>query len=339
MVEANWVKMCRKTKICSFNAKSQCTRGSACNFAHSEEELRPLPDLSRTKFCPSLLVTGTCLDAKCKYAHTRKELKGGKSSQPSDCFGLPECGHSSDAASIAKEEHDGQPVFSPMLLYENAHLAHGEQIRFWAAQSFVVVAAASTSCGSSPASDSDSDRLSRYGIDEAERRQVSEDQFAAPEPHAHHKVRKKFLKTKMCSYFQMGRCAKGSVCGFAHTAEELCSTNVLGIKATGSMACDGSKLMDKSDANELSVTFYCNRPFLGMGGNCAPDSIIDFPEACSVSLCVKNTFLNYEPLEPLCPRMRRAYSEPDIGALNIATCNVAWNETLGGESFQAGAHT
>mmetsp|Transcript_54278 Transcript_54278/g.129358 ORF Transcript_54278/g.129358 Transcript_54278/m.129358 type:complete len:295 (+) Transcript_54278:53-937(+) len=35
-----------KTKMCKFHLVGQCCKGAACTYAHSQEELRPVPDLS-----------------------------------------------------------------------------------------------------------------------------------------------------------------------------------------------------------------------------------------------------------------------------------------------------
>jgi len=66
----------RKTKMCKFNMAGRCMRGSACNFAHSDAELEPLPDFHRTKMCPMLVETGRCdRGAACTFAHKESELR------------------------------------------------------------------------------------------------------------------------------------------------------------------------------------------------------------------------------------------------------------------------
>lgn len=64
-----------KTKMCRFNQIGMCTRGNLCRFAHGSLDMNPLPDLSRTKLCAELINTGQCSDPKCKFAHTRRELR------------------------------------------------------------------------------------------------------------------------------------------------------------------------------------------------------------------------------------------------------------------------
>lgn len=64
-----------KTKFCKFSQMGSCSRGSACHFAHSEAELRQVPDFSRTSICPRLRDAGKCDDLRCRYAHSREDLQ------------------------------------------------------------------------------------------------------------------------------------------------------------------------------------------------------------------------------------------------------------------------
>lgn len=45
-----------------------CTR-------RTQEDLKNLPDLTRTKLCKSLINTGACDDPECTYAHSKEELR------------------------------------------------------------------------------------------------------------------------------------------------------------------------------------------------------------------------------------------------------------------------
>jgi len=67
--------MCKKTQMCRFFAKDACARGMDCHFAHGVEELMPAPDFRRTKICRQLRMTGRCMDDRCKFAHTKEELR------------------------------------------------------------------------------------------------------------------------------------------------------------------------------------------------------------------------------------------------------------------------
>lgn len=64
-----------KTKLCKFHLLDICSKGHLCPFAHGPRELRPLPDLSRTKLCLRLRTAGECTDPNCRYAHHKGELR------------------------------------------------------------------------------------------------------------------------------------------------------------------------------------------------------------------------------------------------------------------------
>lgn len=68
--------VCQKTKLCFFFEDGYCARGDTCSFAHGEDELRGVPDLTRTKMCPSLVKHGRChKGSACKFAHAWDELR------------------------------------------------------------------------------------------------------------------------------------------------------------------------------------------------------------------------------------------------------------------------
>lgn len=52
-----------------------CAKGEECPFAHHREELKPLPDLTCTKLCKTLIKTGVCDSPTCNYAHCKDELR------------------------------------------------------------------------------------------------------------------------------------------------------------------------------------------------------------------------------------------------------------------------
>ncbi|CAE8590048.1 unnamed protein product, partial [Polarella glacialis] len=64
----------RKTKLCVFNKKNRCELGPACPFAHSKEEMQPIPDLAKTKLCYNFF-RRRCNDSRCKFAHGSAELR------------------------------------------------------------------------------------------------------------------------------------------------------------------------------------------------------------------------------------------------------------------------
>lgn len=64
-----------KTKMCKFEILGMCTKGTACEFAHSPAEMHASPDLTRTKICKTLIASGECLNPRCTYAHSAAELR------------------------------------------------------------------------------------------------------------------------------------------------------------------------------------------------------------------------------------------------------------------------
>lgn len=64
-----------KTTICKFYAQSSCTKGGDCKFAHTADELKPLPDLRCTRPC-LLFAKGFCTaGGSCTFAHSKSELR------------------------------------------------------------------------------------------------------------------------------------------------------------------------------------------------------------------------------------------------------------------------
>lgn len=65
-----------KTKMCKFYKAGKCTRMHDCKFAHSRQELAPLPDFSRTRMCPDFCSSGFCRNGdECAFAHSWNELR------------------------------------------------------------------------------------------------------------------------------------------------------------------------------------------------------------------------------------------------------------------------
>ncbi|CAK0881708.1 unnamed protein product [Prorocentrum cordatum] len=67
--------LCRKTELCRFFQKGACKRGSACDFAHEEQDVREKPDLKRTKVCPTVAEGLCCEDPRCPFAHDAGEVR------------------------------------------------------------------------------------------------------------------------------------------------------------------------------------------------------------------------------------------------------------------------
>mmetsp|Transcript_127173 Transcript_127173/g.354114 ORF Transcript_127173/g.354114 Transcript_127173/m.354114 type:complete len:395 (-) Transcript_127173:130-1314(-) len=64
-----------KTRMCTFHVRGVCHKGVKCNFAHSEDELKPQPDLHCTKLCPVMLAGEECTTEGCTFAHSKEELR------------------------------------------------------------------------------------------------------------------------------------------------------------------------------------------------------------------------------------------------------------------------
>lgn len=80
VILANRKTIFHKTRVCPRMSLGACHLGSKCNFAHSVEELRPAPNLDKTKLCPSVLHPGTVCPAKargevCRFAHSKAEIR------------------------------------------------------------------------------------------------------------------------------------------------------------------------------------------------------------------------------------------------------------------------
>lgn len=65
----------RKTKLCPRVAKSGFCPAKNCSFAHTNNELRPLPNFQKTALCFNYK-KGKCTDVNCRYAHGDDELRG-----------------------------------------------------------------------------------------------------------------------------------------------------------------------------------------------------------------------------------------------------------------------
>ena len=62
-----------KTKMCP--RLQSCTLGKNCSYAHSEYELRPLPEFRKTAICYNYR-RGKCVDPGCRFAHGDEDMMG-----------------------------------------------------------------------------------------------------------------------------------------------------------------------------------------------------------------------------------------------------------------------
>jgi hypothetical protein len=72
----NFHPQLRKTKMCSFFEVGRCRKGDNCGFAHGQDELGLLPDLTKTSLCLAWK-EGTCQNsaATCRFAHGKAHLR------------------------------------------------------------------------------------------------------------------------------------------------------------------------------------------------------------------------------------------------------------------------
>ncbi|KAL8437628.1 hypothetical protein ACSSS7_000785 [Eimeria intestinalis] len=80
VILANRKTIFHKTRVCPRLVMGTCHLGSKCSFAHSIEELRPAPNLDKTKLCPSVLHPGTPCPGRlrgegCRFAHSKAEIR------------------------------------------------------------------------------------------------------------------------------------------------------------------------------------------------------------------------------------------------------------------------
>mmetsp|Transcript_59195 Transcript_59195/g.125463 ORF Transcript_59195/g.125463 Transcript_59195/m.125463 type:complete len:423 (-) Transcript_59195:477-1745(-) len=65
-----------KTRMCTFNLRGRCKKGSLCTFAHSQDEVLPQPDFFKTQLCIQFFRSGRCpRGTRCTFAHNNSELR------------------------------------------------------------------------------------------------------------------------------------------------------------------------------------------------------------------------------------------------------------------------
>lgn len=94
----------RKTDMCTFYLKGLCVKGSACNFAHGEEELSHAPDLTKTSLCREWLKFRCRKSgAECPFAHGAKELRS------TEAYCLPKKPRKDQASDACSVQDDVAP--------------------------------------------------------------------------------------------------------------------------------------------------------------------------------------------------------------------------------------
>eukprot|EP00451_Oxyrrhis_marina_P018686 CAMPEP_0204353720 /NCGR_PEP_ID=MMETSP0469-20131031/32874_1 /ASSEMBLY_ACC=CAM_ASM_000384 /TAXON_ID=2969 /ORGANISM="Oxyrrhis marina" /LENGTH=231 /DNA_ID=CAMNT_0051340687 /DNA_START=18 /DNA_END=713 /DNA_ORIENTATION=+ len=115
----------RKTKMCPALLEGGCRRGKSCTYAHTEDELVPAPDLSKTVMCVLYACTNTCSRGdQCKYAHGPEELRVTPLCYKSrQCWGW-QAGNCTkgDTCTYAHGEEDRRPRQARRMLPPNLEL-------------------------------------------------------------------------------------------------------------------------------------------------------------------------------------------------------------------------
>jgi len=219
--------MCRKTELCRFFQKGACKRGSACDFAHEEHDVREKPNLQRTKPCPTVAEGLSCEDPNCPFAHYAGEVRKFKPHLPVVDLDVSvktkkrsgrvfQEGNYLSNCSTAASLSGGQATSdasSDCTVGLNCDLDGGKGSLTLGFDKFK--AEAGWSRQTTKCSDSSFGRqISDSGFD----RQLSMCSEGEQRPEQL-KCHKKY-KTRMCSFYLMGKCRKDD-CTFAHGHHEL----------------------------------------------------------------------------------------------------------------------
>lgn len=286
-------KHCRKTKMCRFWITGSCRRGAACEFAHSPEEMQPLPDLQRTKVCPTLINTGHCNDTSCTYAHFEDQLRRVVLSDShrnrrgqSDVSDL-----SARVAKVPLQQsgprwmEGGTTTFSRQTTSDHiefaSHDRHGSESE----------ESNDTWESKTPEHDTLPALSVKIGSDCA-------DPAYRPPP-----LKVTCRKTKLCSFFLKGKC-KRTACAFAHSTEELVPSMDLSRTRMCPTVVHGGKCTDHSckyahAPSELRRTKVEADPC----GVCGAEAPVFAWWGNTLPLRIKNTFL--EPCEQCHPSAQK----------------------------------
>jgi len=129
-----------KTKMCAFFERGKCA-STDCRYAHSASELRPSPNLQKTKICRAFM-QGDCQDGEnCGFAHGEGDLRvthGVYKTQMCNFFERgyckkgDRCNHAHGPPDLRPPAADGQQIIrlpaasSPMSKTPNSHTSTNE---------------------------------------------------------------------------------------------------------------------------------------------------------------------------------------------------------------------
>uniref|UniRef100_A0A7S0AKE1 C3H1-type domain-containing protein n=1 Tax=Pyrodinium bahamense TaxID=73915 RepID=A0A7S0AKE1_9DINO len=205
-----------KTKLCRYYTAGQCRSGEACSFAHSPDELRPKPDLSCTKPCPSWALNLPCTVPDCKYAHSWNQLR--------PVVGLPD--EFSSAAVPALPPGLGSDLGRPAGAIATASspfpvldlplgLLVPPVLKDHRSEPLTI---SLVGLSGDPVK---VEALATEGGEEPEAPGPGGDDAAAQAEGTRGQSHNMFFRTKMCNLFDKGICSKGAKCDFAHSKREL----------------------------------------------------------------------------------------------------------------------
>mmetsp|Transcript_11414 Transcript_11414/g.30793 ORF Transcript_11414/g.30793 Transcript_11414/m.30793 type:complete len:521 (+) Transcript_11414:44-1606(+) len=211
---------CAKTKMCRYYLAGHCKKAESCQFAHNAGELKEIPDLQFTKMCPTLGREGACNNVACKFAHDKQQLrKVHLASKRNRACRKDLVAAESVAISIMQAldqpKRQLQDFFSMSMLERIADGSSNfsRQSTACTLSDLPRLGADDTESLSSPNSAwFDNSASSVESRDECEHDEATLPRRA---------TRNKFHKTKMCTFFLVGRCRKRGSCNFAHSEQEL----------------------------------------------------------------------------------------------------------------------
>lgn len=225
-----------KTRMCTFHFAGRCSKGVSCTFAHTKEELVPLPDLSCTKLCPVLFSKGSCEDGTCRFAHSRFERRefspdssndGQNASNQQFNSAFPQAWYFGGEAFNEQETVPADVYSEGMIMpYPDALLwsswgaaADTYDVQAEEATAFNPEVVSTTSESPKPG---ETEEVGDVDTSAVTTRLPADAKTASRQDGTKDGAGKsKFHKTKMCSFHLMGKCRKRGDCNFAHASDEL----------------------------------------------------------------------------------------------------------------------
>eukprot|EP00928_Gymnodinium_smaydae_P064449 TRINITY_DN47777_c0_g1_i1.p1 TRINITY_DN47777_c0_g1~~TRINITY_DN47777_c0_g1_i1.p1 ORF type:complete len:276 (-),score=26.66 TRINITY_DN47777_c0_g1_i1:129-956(-) len=130
-----------KTKLCDNYKNGNCTYGRRCTFAHSEEELQRVPDLTKTRLCIAYS-KGACDKPNCNFAHGEQELRSTdlfyKTSicqywEKGECQAAEKCRFAHGPSDLRTEADNAQPPRMVLSMGSRGHPESCGQVcaNFW----------------------------------------------------------------------------------------------------------------------------------------------------------------------------------------------------------------